>query len=105
MDISEWLIHFVHDRNPATDPEQWLDRVPAGVTDGGDILYFDDMVDEWHIEGDASAYSVIARTLHDGFIRASWVIRNGRPTIYGCRPCVCMTEMPLYALVQYTGAR
>ena len=55
---------------------------------------------------DLSAYGVIRKIVSDGHIRASWAFRNGKPTIYGPRAAVCVTEMPLHTrLVDYAKRR
>ena len=60
---------------------------------------------EFQIDEDASAFSVLKKILHDGFIHSSWSIRNRTPSVYGPNSAVCFTEMPLYALVDYARGR
>ena len=61
--------------------------------------------EEWSIEDDAPAFSVLRKIIHDGYIRSGWSLRNGSPTIYGPYSAVCFTEMPLYALIEYAKDR
>lgn len=123
LDLSDWLIHFIHDRKPENDPNE--------IFGEGDIFHYpfsfpepdkkrsksgfdfsDYPHEEWHmyderypIEPDASAFAVLLKILNDGHIRAGWSFRNNRPTIYGYWPAVCFTEMPLYALFDYVNQR
>lgn len=109
-DISQWLIHFVHRRNPENDATQWFDEfvhVPVAYDDAGrsietDWQYYDE---EYPIAPDDYAISVLHKILDDGHIRATWSFRNEKPTIYGPRAAVCFTEMPLYALLDYARTR
>lgn len=109
-DISQWLIHFVHRRNPENDPTQWFEEfvhVPVAYDDTGrpietDWQYYDQ---EHPIAPDDYAVSVLHKILDDGHIRATWSFRNEKPTIYGPRAAVCFTEMPLYALLDYARSR
>ena len=114
MDMTEWVIHFVHDLNHNDEPAD--DALPYDSYDGyypyqedraknyrfSDWSYMDDYIG-WGPE--ACAFSVLHKIITDGHIRATWAFRNGRPTIYGPRAAVCFTEMPLYALVDYARHR
>lgn len=116
-DISDWLIHFVHDRNPILDDSMYDDidepRPAFRFTDGEPegIEYSWRLSDaEYVIEPDAYAIQVVEKILHDGHIRAGWSWRESRskglvPTIYGESPAVCMTEMPLSSLLAYAKNR
>ena len=71
-----------------------------------------DRFDAWRISDDyyqldprEPAIGVLLKIVTDGHIRATWAFRNGRPTIYGPRAAVCLTEMPLYALLDYAKKR
>lgn len=121
-DISDWVIHFVHDRHPADDMyvlteiakrEAEIDGVD---TYGTMVHYFDadgkshDMSEpisdeEYPIAEDAKAFDVLLKIVHDGFIRSGWSLRDGNATIYGPYSAVCFTEMPLYALLDYSQIR
>ena len=164
LDLTEWVVHFVHERKPENDPacfmsdlaeeEYWCayeafeirkqkERSEKGlppldddtiyqmfcesnkdVTEPEDIEYSDmrlpDYYDEkgegkniltpyeeneYKIDEEASAFSVLMKILHDGYIHSSWSIRNYAPSIYGPKSAVCFTEMPLYALVDYAKIR
>lgn len=113
IDLSDWLIHFVHRRNPDNDPN-WL------YADTGDFAHFpwhaDSAVnakfEDWYkrdaeygLEPDALPVGVICKILHDGHLRSGWSFRRRRATIYGPRAAVCFTEMPLHALINYAALR
>lgn len=110
IDLSDWLIHFIHDRNPDNDPRTWygdFTRIPNSFDETGKEVYTDwDYYDEQYpIEPNAPAYSVLQKILFDGHIRAGWSFRNRKATIYGPKAAVCFTEMPLYALIEYAKSR
>ena len=121
-DISDWVIHFVHDRHPADDMYVFAENAKKQALSGGKSVeimiphYFDkegnphDLSEpisdnEYPIEQNATAFSVLMKIVHDGFIRSGWSFRNGTPTIYGPSSAVCFTEMPLYALIDYAKIR
>ena len=122
LDLSEWVIHFVHQRKPENDPTTLEDAVeaefsPTNKVDLRPFDYFDDVTghhildryeeinEESEIEEDADALTVLKKILKDGYIHSGWSFRNDRATIYGLRSAVCFTEMPLYALVEYAKSR
>lgn len=76
-DTTQWLLHFTHNAPDPNDP-------PFGCIYARDVL---------------------AKILIDGALHPGWSRRNGRNTIYGPRPAVCFTEMPLLAFCQYLDAR
>jgi len=109
-DLSEWVIHFIHDRNLENEPEWENDdfiKVPLMFNENGRPLFadLDFSEQEYPIEPDASAYQVLEKILFDGVIRSGWSFRNGKATIYGPFSAVCFTEMPLYALISYVKER
>lgn len=61
--------------------------------------------DDWELDNNATAFEVIQRIIHDGFIRSGWSFRNTMPTVYGPYSAICFTEMPLYALIDYANKR
>ena len=61
--------------------------------------------DDWVLDKNATAFEVLRRIIHDGFIRSSWSYRGGNPTVYGPYSAICFTEMPLYALIDYANKR
>ncbi|QNE42308.1 hypothetical protein F1C16_22045 (plasmid) [Hymenobacter sp. NBH84] len=117
-DISQWVIHFIHRRNPETDPAFFsaepdtfepLDQ-PDGFTYAGKPLFLSPQYDnDWNLEPDASAFGVLRKILHDGFLKAGWSYRRTKagllPTIYGPKAAVCFTEMPLHGLIDYAITR
>lgn len=117
-DISEWVIHFVHERKPENDISSFQDifRAEGGIGELRDPDYFDstgegqnilssDEENEYEIPIDASAFQVLLKVLHDGFLHSGWSYRNNAPTIYGPRSAVCFTEMPLHAFIKYAEDR
>lgn len=118
IDLSEWVIHFVHNRKPE-DSFQDLQEIAELEGYDGDVRlpdYYDSegkghnifsIYDEdcYGIASDAPAFDVLLKILHDGFIHSSWSIRNFAPAIYGPKSAVCFTEMPLFALLQYAKFR
>ena len=118
LDLSEWIIHFVHQRTGcenlseiaefAADEGSYMDSRYADYYDmnGEAKNILDEHVEnEYRIENDASGFDVLKKILHDGFIHSGWAMRNEKPTIYGPVSAVCFTEMPLYALVEYAKVR
>lgn len=109
-DISDWVVHFVHRRNPDNliyDNGGEIISLPIAYAKGKAIFAGDWDYDDkdYGIEDDAYAFAVLLKILDDGHIRANWSYRNGKPTIYGPRAAVCFTEMPLYALMDYAQWR
>lgn len=118
LDLTEWVIHFIHDRKPEDDPSTLAD-IPQLEGYVGDLRlpdYYDEYgngkhilneyeENEYSLEEDAPALDVLKKILHDGFIKSGWSIRNMSPTIYGPKSAVCFTEMPLYALIEYAKFR
>lgn len=118
LDLSEWMIHFVHQRTGSETLSE-LATIAANEgfemdsryhdyydEDGNKKYILDEYVDnEYRIDNDASGFDVLKKILHDGFIHSGWSMRKGNPTVYGPVSAVCFTEMPLYALVEYAKAR
>lgn len=113
-DLTNWIIHFVHRRNPENDPLEFsydLDFEyvphPDGFTYDGEPIVLTNKYaeDEYGLAPDDYAICVLKKILHDGYIRAGWSYRNGKPTIYGPKAAVCFTEMPLYGLIEYARIR
>lgn len=118
IDLSDWVIHFVHDRKSEDNPQDLKIiaemegyegdlRLPDYYdTEGkGHNLFSEYDEDIFLNNKDAKAFDILLKILHDGFIHSGWSLRNMRPTIYGPKTAVCFTEMPLYALVQYAKIR
>lgn len=114
-DLSDWIIHFVHDRENDQRPDWVINPCGHAFGENGN-----ENVDE-HIlasereaenmdfdieESDSiSAFKVLKLILAMGYIRAGFSYRKGKKTIYGARPAICFTEMPLHALIQYSQNR
>ena len=113
VDMTDWVLHFVHETNLENEPTD--DVIPFERYEGmayhedPDVNYrFSDWdyMDEYQGWGSgASASGVLRKIISDGHIRSTWAFRKGRPTIYGPRAAVCVTEMPLHALVDYAKRR
>ena len=115
IDISDWVIHFVHDRNIVNEDisydedgeiNHW-DPNPNGYKFSGEPLYLENPLKEEEnaIEYETEAYWVLLKILKDGYIKSSWSYRNNKATIYGHKQAVCFTEMPLYGLIEYAKER
>lgn len=115
-DITDWIIHFVHKRNSENDPlefsrdwEETMEYVefPDNFQFNGEPIYQTNIYEEeeYGLEPDADAMGVLKKILHDGIIKCGWSYRNGNPTIYGPKSAACFTEMPLYALIEYSKNR
>ncbi|HAN93822.1 MAG TPA: hypothetical protein DCQ33_17320 [Nitrospira sp.] len=112
-DLSAWVMHFVHNRNPKNNPAYEMNE--GGETplfpfhedqDKNSRFALWEMVDESStLAPDDDAFCVLLKIIEDGHIRSGWSFRDGKPTIYGPRSACCFTEMPLYALVDYAKRR
>jgi len=109
-DLSDWLIHFVHNRNPENDPDLFFDQgdgcefpLHADHQRHGELEHWFLNDRDYALPDDADAHSIIKKILRDGHIRAGWSFRGRRATIYGPRPAVCFTEMPLHSLLVYAA--
>jgi len=114
-DITDWIIHFIHKRNSENDPLEfsydWEDMeyipLPDSFTFKGEPIFqtvkYEE--DEYGLYSEAEAIEVLKKILHDGIIKTGWSFRNGNPTIYGPKSAACFTEMPLYALIEYSKNR
>ncbi|WP_158637955.1 DUF4427 domain-containing protein [Sphingomonas ginsenosidivorax] len=85
-DLSDRLIHFFRDVDLTSDsspdvPEDWG---------------YASIVEDWEV----SAHFLLRHAIRQGRLWATWSVRNGRPTIYGSRPAVCFTDMPIPAFVE-----
>ena len=115
IDLTNWIIHFVHDRIPENEPKEiFYDieenhsvEIPTNFSYEGEPIYQTDEYaeEDYPIEDDAGVYTVLKKILHDGIIKTGWSFRKGNATIYGPKSAVCFTEMPLYALIEYSKTR
>lgn len=91
FDLSDHLIHFFRDLDlekadtPAV-PEEW----------GYATIHEDTQL---------PAFFLLRHAIREGRLWATWSIRNGRRTIYGPRPAVCFTEMPIAAFIDASRER
>lgn len=80
-DLSDWIIHFIHDRKEKDDMYVMAETVELECGTRASIpCYFDkdgnphDLTDkyldeEYPIEEDAPAFSILKKIVHDGLIR------------------------------------
>lgn len=104
LDLSNWIIHFVHDRNIENE-NYTIDEFgfmtfsssPDGFKFTGEPIYLENPIkaEEEQLDDAASAYEVLRKIITDGYIKASWSYRSHRATIYGPKQAVCFTEMPI----------
>lgn len=118
-DLSNWLLHFVHQRDSETDPllfaeEDYPDYSPIpDVFDySGQPHYYNvDYEEQYYgLDYQASGFHVLQKILYQGFLRSGWSFRKVtsgalKPTIFGPKPAVCFTEMPLHGFIDYTESR
>lgn len=119
IDLSEWVVHFVHSRDLSHYPQDIDLPLPFRFNNMGrpvihdldeatyeeQIIYNNNLDHPYGLPYDASAYSVLKKILFDGYIKSGWSFRKRKPTIYGPSSAVCFTEMPLYALLSYASQR
>lgn len=91
-DDTQWLIHFVRDRDPEYDL----------IQEYGD---FDGQFVNADIESEAGAFQVLKGIVNSGGLLSGYSFRKGRTTIYGGQPVVCATEMPIYSFAKYVSER
>ena len=53
----------------------------------------------------AEPFEVLRKIMTDGSLKCSWSERNSKKTVFGSKPAVCFTEMPLFALFDYANKR
>ena len=117
FDLSDWIIHFVHDRKSADDLYIIADYAKSELDEDYNIISFFNeegkgvsLSDEYRekeypIAEDEPAFGVLKKIIHDGYIHSGWSLRHFRPTIYGPYSATCFTEMPLHALIKYAKFR
>jgi len=124
LDLSNWIIHFIHDRNPENymyseikynkewEIEDYIydsynNILPKNFDYNWELIeYFQDYQEDLVlIEDDISAFYILKKILIDWYIQTFWSIRNGKSTIYWPKSVVCFTEMPLYSLLEYVTKR
>lgn len=110
LDLTNWILHFVHPYRSEYVPDDLPDgRFLSQIhhEDGNVNERFDlwEMFEQERQLYDFTPFAVLQRIVEMGFIRTSWSWRNERATIYGPRAASCFTEMPLYALVDYSKNR
>lgn len=91
FDLSDYLIHFFRDIDMA-GPNAILLPEHMG----------------WHTiieDHQIPATLMLRAALRNGRIWATWSYRKGVRTIYGPRPAVCLTDMPIAAFVEASRAR
>jgi hypothetical protein len=114
LDLSDFLTHFIHRRNPENTFSGFVDddeggsyQLPDEFTwDGNGMLKLNEYEEQYYgLESDAYAYGVLKKILSCGYLQSGFSFRNNNATIYGPKAAVCFTEMPLYALINYAKTR
>lgn len=52
-----------------------------------------------------SAFENLKSIVSDGYIKAGWSHRSKRRTVFGLKPAICFTEMPLNSFLHYVRKR
>ncbi|WP_322050641.1 DUF4427 domain-containing protein [Paraburkholderia bannensis] len=95
FDLSEYLLHFFRDINQLSDnaielPEDMGAHSIHEIDEDNPVV---------------SAGFFLRAALQNGRLWATWSKRNAVRTVYGPRPAVCFTEMPIAALLEAGEAR
>lgn len=91
FDLSDRLIHFFRD----------VDVEGDSAPDMPEHFAFNSFV-----EGTTyPAFFLLRSAIRSQRLWATWSMRNGERTIYGRRPAICFTEMPLAAFLETSVAR
>lgn len=91
-DLTDWIIHFVRERDSEKDFACGDDQNVSLFTNG-------------ELDQDADAFSVLKTIIRLGGLTPGYSFRSGRTTIYGGTPAVCATEMPIYSFSVYARQR
>lgn len=91
-DHTSWLIHFVRDRLPEQDFSMIAEE-GFECAEGAEL------------ESDADAFTVLKTIIRLGGLYPGYSFRSGKTTIYGGKPAICATEMPLYSFASYVKDR
>lgn len=110
IDLTKWVIHFVHRTGPHRQSPIWSNEEPywpvAYDADKKPIFsewQFNDLLNNIVKKGEP--FEILLKILDDGHIRITWTFDKGEPCVYGPRGAVCFTEMPLHAFLHYTQSR
>jgi len=91
FDLSDWLIHFFRDIDlESTSPIIYAESMGFGNVNE-DVRY--------------SALFMLRCAIRHGRLWATWSYRNNIRAVYGPRPVVCFTEMPIAAFLESGEAR
>lgn len=52
-----------------------------------------------------NSFDILKKIIRDGFLISSWAERGAKKTVFGKKPAVCFTEMPLFAYIDYVKKR
>lgn len=91
FDLSDRLIHFFRD----LDLEQ--SDAPPTPEDWGYASVVEDCK--------MPAFFLLRHAVRQGRLWATWSVRSGRRGVYGPRPAVCFTEMPIAAFIEASEIR
>lgn len=114
IDLSDFVTHFIHRRNPANTFSGFVDDEEGGTFqfpdefdwNGAPQYKLNEYEEDYHgLEPDAYGYGVLKKILTCGYIQSGFSFRNSNATIYGPKAAICFTEMPLYALISYAKNR
>jgi hypothetical protein len=90
-DLSDRLIHFFRD----------LDLETPDAPPTPDHWGYGSTTEDWQLP----AFFLLRHAVRQGRLWATWSVRGGRRTIYGPRPAVCFTEMPIAAFIEASSIR
>lgn len=91
FDLSDYLIHFFRDIDLKSS--NWV-AVPEHM--GWENIYEDTFL---------PSFFMLRAALRSGKLWATWSIRSHKRTIYGPRPAICFTEMPIAAFLEAGNIR
>jgi hypothetical protein len=87
FDLSDWLIHFFRDVDLSNN---------TSPVDMPEHMGFSNI----HENEQLPALYMLRCAIRHGYLWATWSFRNSARTIYGQRPAVCFTEMPIAAFLE-----
>ena len=91
FDLSNYLIHFFRDID--LESGDWV-ALPEHM--GWENIYEDTFL---------PSFFMLRAALRNGRLWATWSIRGEKRTIYGPRPAICFTEMPIAAFLEAGNSR
>ncbi len=101
-DMTKWLIHFTKD---VTDENQPIIEYEKRLDDGSVYQELDYTNQLPYGYSKMSAFECLKNIIKECGIRYGYSFRKGKTTLFGGEPVICLTEMPLISLVNYTRKR